>query len=67
MIWIKNKSRDAFSSKRLGECGRKRLESQHDHPENSHDCCRAPGEWNFTNDGSERSSDWRPIAGGWRR
>jgi hypothetical protein len=39
MIWIKNKSCDAFSSKRLGECGRKRLESQHDHPENSHDCC----------------------------
>ena len=32
-------------------------ESQHDHPENSHDCCHAPGEWNFTSDGAERSAD----------
>jgi hypothetical protein len=47
------KSCDAVSSKRLEAFS----ELQYDHPENSHDCCRAPGKWNFTSDGAERSAD----------
>ena len=62
------KSCDAFSSKCLGECRRKRFRSsEHDHPENSHDCCRAPSFWNFVGDGAKRgqpTGGQRPVAGG---
>src|SRR5215471_6616653 len=60
--------RCVFTSARLGEWRRKRIsEYEHDHFEDSHDCSRVARGWNFAGDGSERSSDWRPTAGGWRR
>ena len=68
MIWIKNKScRCVLILNVRVSVGVAFSESQHDHPENSHDCCRAPGEWNFTSGGAERSADGRPNACGRRR
>src|SRR5262249_14436218 len=42
-------------------------EYEHEYLEASHDCGGVARSWNFAGAGAERSTNWRPTAGGWRR